>query len=195
MMNLGRVMHLDLSGKLDVIPWHNPSLCIDYAHFQGNFYTQWSLVFMIITWIPYNILTQKRNIVIFIVLSFAKKYNAYSKISVIIMTEAKQIFWLTFSRRLNDEHNLIWFKWVFVEIPLEHSVEGYLCHTTGNPKSLCSLVVVLKISVVGHLPCKSVQVASPGSYLKFQQGSERDFCPNLHFTFLTAIEDIRVCFW
>lgn len=167
-MNLERVMRLDLCGKLEGIHWYNSSLCIDSAPFQDN-YKQWSLVFIIITWVSYNILTQKRNIVIFIVSPFTKKYSAYSKISGIMMTEAKWVFRIPFNKkRLIDGNNLIWFKWVLIKIPLERTVEGYLCHTAGDPGSLSPLVVALKISVVSYFPCKSVQVASLGSYLLFQ---------------------------
>ena len=68
-----------------------------------------------------------------------------------------------------------------------------MCHAAGKPGSLCPLSVAPKISVVSHLPHSSVQGETPGSYLLSRQGSERDFCPNLHFALLTAVQDIRVC--
>lgn len=57
----------------------------------------------------------------------------------------------------------------------------------------CPLMASPKISVVGHLQCKSVQGEPQGSYLLSNQGSETDFYPSLHFTLLTVVQDIRVC--
>ena len=64
-----RVMPLgeDLSGKLGGIPWHQASLFIVWASFQGNFYKQLSSAFMIIMRVPYNILSWKRKMIISIV--------------------------------------------------------------------------------------------------------------------------------